>query len=258
MSKLRLYLDDAGKADQPVFAMGGFVSPEQQWKQFARQWQSALDEAEMDAFHATDFFSRRGKHNKKEGRYEDWPDDKHNRLARRFAAIAEKYTMLGVGRGIDMSAYRDLVLPEPVFRDSTPHDRFTPSMFCSQMGLEHVARRIRQYVPGQQVAVVFEQGDGVGEMIEWCRYLQRYTSWAKIYCSFTPGDKSSFPLQAADLLAHETWRHIKEHVAPTGRPLRKSLERLLKGERISIRAGTRDQFIRGIEQIIQFTQVQRA
>lgn len=257
MSKLCLYLDDAGKADQPVFAMGGFLAFDREWKQFAGEWQSALDEAEMDEFHATDFFSRRGKHNKKGGRYEDWPDAKHKRFARRFAAIAEKHTKLGVGRGIDMSAYYDLVYSEPIFRGGTPHNRFTPIMLCSQMCLEHEAKRIQQCRPGEQVAVVFEQGDGVGEMIEWCRWLQRHTSWAQTYCSFTPDDKSSLPLQAADLLAHETWRHIKEHVTPTGRPLRKSLERLLKGKRISMRAGTRNQFVRGIEQITRFTQVPR-
>lgn len=237
--------------------MGGFLSFDREWKQFVGEWQSALDEAEMDQFHATDFFSRRGKHNKKGGRYEDWPDAKHNRFARRFVAIAEQHTWLGVGRGIDMPAYRDLVLLESVFRGGTPHDQFTPIMLCGQMCLEHVAKRIQQYVPGERVAVVFEQGDGVGEMIEWCRWLQCHTSWAQVYCAFTTGDKSSLPLQAADLLAHETWRHLKQHVDPTGRPLRKSLERLLKGGRISMRVGTRNQFARGIKRITQFRQVPR-
>lgn len=253
--RLRLYLDDSGSQTQTsAFVMAGWIASEKKWKRFEREWQLALDEAGIDIFHATDFFNRKGTCNAKGDRYEEWSDEKHIHFARRFAAIAAnpRHNCAGVGRGIDVSAYRDLILPQPLF-PNTPHDRFTPILFCTQTCLEWTAKTLGPLLPeGDQIAVYFEQGRGVGETIEWCGYLQEHTSWGSLYCSFTPGSKSALPLQAADLLAHETWRHIKERINPTGRPLRKSFQRLLRGERISINMGTREQFLACLEFIKRF------
>jgi hypothetical protein len=247
--RFRLYLDESGsQTDGPVFVVAGWISSEKKWRQFERAWQRALDDAGMKEFHATDFFSRRGK-------YKDWSCEKHVQFSRRFTAIAETYTSAGVGRGVDLSAYRDLVLPEPLFRVGTPHERFASRLFCTRTCLEWIAEMMRPIImpQGEQIAVIFEGGPGVGETIEWCEYLRRHFSWASLYSSFTSGPKVFLPLQAADLLAHETWRCIKEHLSPTGRPLRKSFQRLIKSKNVSINVGTRKRFIDGINLIKRFS-----
>ena len=58
----RLYLDDSGsQTTGPVYAIGGYLAPEKQWKQLARSWQRALDEAGIELFHAKQFFRFSGR-----------------------------------------------------------------------------------------------------------------------------------------------------------------------------------------------------
>jgi len=250
---IRLYLDDAGSEKKDVaFAMGGYIATEKRWAQFERDWRGALDDADIDVFHATDFFSRRGRYNKKGDRYEDWPDHRHIKFAKRFTAIAESNTDAGVVRGVDVAAYSDLVLPESVFRVGTPHNRMVPRMFCVRTCLEWIARRWPDRPKKEPIVVILEEGPGVGEVIDWCIWLKRHTSWGAVYCTFTPAPKSSLPLQAADLVAHEGWRLLKETLAPTGRPPRRSLGRLLRRHGVDIGASTRAQLIAGIPEVIKF------
>jgi hypothetical protein len=79
--------------------------------------------------------------------------------------------------------------------------------------------------------------------------------WTEAFASVGTGDKSFVPLQSADLLAHESWRHLKETISPTGRPMRKSLKRLLQraGVKISVLAGDAydDAFLDQVKQYIR-------
>lgn len=79
-----------------------------------------------------------------------------------------------------------------------------------------------------------------------------------MFAAVDVGDKSFLPLQAADLLAHESWRHLKEAVRPTGRPMRKSMQRLLKNGGVQIHLLPRDAYdAELLEQVRQYIREDR-
>lgn len=241
----RLYLDES-KHDN-VFALGGYLGRLSQWERFEDEWALALRLAEVDAFHATDFNSCRGA-------FAGWAADrkKHNRFAKRFTAIAEKQTEVGVGRAVDEPALMEIWYPELSKRCWTPHQRVTPLMFCARTCLEWIDSHYAKNPPDEPIAVIFEEGPGVGEAIDYFNGLRRRrVPWIQRFESFATGSKSLLPLQAADLIVHETRRRIEERLIPTGRRKRKSYLRLVQGGRVESKVWTREDMIENLSQILE-------
>jgi len=244
---LTLYLDDAGDADnknETVFAVGGCVATTRQWERFEEQWGAALRETRIPketGFHATDFFAR------KIEPFKSWPDKKHRQIAKRFAGIAETHFAMGVGRGVDASAYNRIVRPEKILVRG--FDTFgvqakglAALVFCARTCMEVVGHWWPNRPKNEEIAVVIAQGVGVGAAIEYFRFLKenspqypRLQSWTRGFSSFTMAPSSSLlPLQAADLVAYESRlelvgrRNHKQAPRPT-------FERLTKRNHLTVR-----------------------
>lgn len=223
---IRYYGDVSGTQHEEYVVFAGYLADAKQWTAFEREWETALLAAGVSAFHATDFYNFRGE-------FKGWDAAlrKHNKFAKRFTAIAEKQTECGIGRGVHIPPFVDLVQPATKGM-TTPHGRFTPLMFCISASIQNVLRIIRG--SGERVAFVIEGDPGVGEAIDYVNWLGRNGEvWTEGIASLAVGDKSCLPLQAADLLAHECWRHLGNSLQKTGRARRKSLKRLLRRERVN-------------------------
>jgi hypothetical protein len=226
------YADTSGKASNPVMVAAGYLGTQEQWTNFGKQWSNTLLAAKVKEFHATDFFSFRGE-------FAGWDQDmkKHIRFAKRFTAIAETHTAYGMARAIEVESFRKLIEPE-LAGMLTPHNRFTPLMFClltCLYGVAHVPRP-----RGELITVIIEGEPGIGEVIDYLNWLKaKDQEWLRAFSSLAPGDKRLLPLQGADLLAHECWRYVNESLNPTGRPKpRKSLKRLLQGHRVRLQTAS--------------------
>jgi hypothetical protein len=246
---LKVYIDASGKRDQPAFVVAGYVATVDQWSNFEREWSAALAGAGVPAFHATDFF---GFHRE----FVTWKNDraKHDRFAKRFGAIAERQTDAGVGRGVDLVAY-ERIIARAGFAMHRPQGRFPALVFCGSTLLHYIATEPRYQ--GQPIDVLFEQGDGVTDLIaylEWCKKLGE--QWLDAIGTFGIGDKGIMPLQAADLLAHELWRHLKEKLHPTGRRRRRILTRLLQRNRVHFAIGTEKEMVALVPRVLRFQREQ--
>jgi hypothetical protein len=232
----KFYLDDSKRPG--VLAVGGYVAHTDQWTKFEEEWGFRLRQAGVEVFHATDFYNSRGE-------FEGWDKQKQREFAKYFTAIAEKQTELAIGRAVEVDAYDEHVAPILATSHWSPHGRITPLMWCARTCLEALAVRHARFVPSsEQIAVVFEEGDGIGETIDYMRGLQkRGAPFAQRFESFSDGPKSVKPLQAADLIAHEAIRAVQEKISPTGRSKRKSMLRLVQGQRVDLRVFTRRNLI---------------
>jgi hypothetical protein len=224
---LRFYGDLSGNDRQGLLVAAGYVGTDAKWDSFGVEWLRALREAKVKEFHATDFFSCHGE-------FEGWElgSKKHVRFAKRFTAIAESYGGVGVVCGLPVAAFREHLAP--VFGTMrTPHNRFTPKMLVTARLLSTVYRNLCGR--GVQVAAIFEQEDGMGEVIDYFNFLKKHKEpWTDMFVSFATADKALHPLQGADLLAHEGWRHCNAVANKTGREVRKSFKRLLANNRLDV------------------------
>jgi len=230
---IRFYLDVSGKASDPVMVAAGYLADEKRWRKFERAWGDILRDAQVSEFHATDFFNARGA-------FSGWDlkSERHRTFAERFTGAVAKHTQIGFAFGVEVGAM-DEKWSELQKRINTPHNRYTPLMVCLCACLTRAARSC--LAPPHQAAVIFEEGDGMGETIEYLNYLKRMgEGWPLSYVSFTTMGKSARPLQAADLLAHESWRRLKEVLKTSGRAERKSLLALLRHKDVEIQLLTKE------------------
>ncbi len=228
----KFFLDDSAR--DGVFALGGYVAHISQWDKFEAEWRPRLKQAGVKVFHASDFYNARGE-------FQGWDYLKQVKFAKLFTAIAEKQTEIAIAHAMDLAAFNEFLAPILAARYWTPHGKVTPLMWCARTMLSALVNRHSQFVPPTQpLQIIFETGDGVGEAIDYFRGLKmRGAPWAQHIVSFADGDKQLLPLQAADLIVHEAVRSGIETIHPSGRPKRKSMIRLVEGERVEVRILTR-------------------
>jgi hypothetical protein len=91
-------------------------------------------------------------------------------------------------------------------------------MLCSGYTLQDAAQTIAPVGNGAlKIAALFEDEDGLGQAIGYYQNLKKMgIPWTQAYVSVGVGDKSFLPLQAADLLAHLSFRHLKKLVQHRG------------------------------------------
>lgn len=184
-------------------AAGGYLASKEQWDQFEIEWGAILNAADVDEFHATDFYACRHK-------WKEWERDtpEHKDFGERFASAAYRHLERGFGFGIDLYHFDDVLASKAYKKIKTPHGRMQPDMYVVAQICMHAARTT--LLPnGLQAAILIEGGDGVGEIIGWLKHLKKTDPWMKAFTSFTVVPKSAYPVQAADLLAYETGMEIE-------------------------------------------------
>ena len=241
----RFYLDESER--DGILAVGGYLASAEQWETFESEWGFRLRQAGVSAVHATDFNNRRGE-------FKDWTVEKQIEFSKYFTAVAEKQTEVAIGRAVELAAFDELLAPTLTQICWTPHNRFTALMWCVRTCLESLVVNHSRFIrPRDPLAVIFEQGDGVGEVIDYLRGLQKRCrdprNWSHRITSFADGPKSLMPLQAADLIVHEGMRSVHEKLAPSGRPPRKSVLRLTRTERVELKVWTWEDVMKAVPKL---------
>ncbi len=189
------YFDDSGTHDQSSTAcVAGYISTAEQWSLFDNEWSSALKEWDLNFFHMTDYSSRVGK-------YSEWVDD--NRF-NRLVGIINRHVIASVG----------CVFSKPSFDRifTKGGKRFCGGAFgvaassCFQLAAELLAPGY----PSARIAYVFEAGTkgsgAVKRVFDW-NYTNREQRESLKLLSLKFEGKEFTPLQAADVLACELYRH---------------------------------------------------
>lgn len=190
------YFDESYSTDEPrVMAIGGYLSPIEQWERFGAEWSGFFQEfAIQNPFHMTDFMAGRGQ-------FFGWPATKRTRCMQWLAGIIVRRAHYRASVSLEIAAYED------VFRDSA----VGPYAFCVVQWMQEAFRFLDRHNTSGQIAYVFESGSGFGGQIfaalDWIKKRRVYKGRYRLH-SFTFADKrDALPLQAADILAWGTRRH---------------------------------------------------
>jgi hypothetical protein len=195
---LGLYFDKSGPTNEiPAVTVAGAISTADKWIALTAEWDQALhDFEELPYFHMTDYDSGRGF-------YEDWQARgvKRERLGR-LLEIVEKYVLGTISVSV---AVADL-------------GRYGAPPVQSGMGLAagHCMNMIPQFGylidhPEEDVLYVFEIGDdGFGKLETVYDHMWQ-EPWRRehnrLAGKLSTHEKKLPPLQVADLLAFEGWKH---------------------------------------------------
>jgi len=212
------FFDDSGThAGSLVTAIGGCVARAEQWSAFAPAWRRVLDDFDVSFFHSTDLANSQEQFN-------GWDDSKKRSFIAELARVMGGYAKTAIVGLIVLNDYS--IVPEWARKTAAFGNEYN---FCFQMCVGLTMNWIDGLNPpmpnGDQVAFTFDQRPK-GEAITRDAYFY-------IKKSRDPNDrmgtlafadkKRVLPLQAADFVAYESYKHIDNQERKSGRPPRGSL-----------------------------------
>jgi Protein of unknown function (DUF3800) len=214
---LAAYLDDSGTdGNQPIVAVTGFLSEEGAWNGFCQEWQAFLNEFELSRFHATEFWSRKGRP------YNRWSDERHTLAQARVCDILKASSLFGIGTLVDVGAFQAWRNDLSYFIDPDPY------FFCLSRCLRTLIRGIKKS---------FGEDDGIAIYVDQDKGRQRLgdqlAKWEETRLRGDPplhvnpqrsiivNYASSYrclPLQAADILSHALFQKSKHLISANASP----------------------------------------
>src|SRR2546421_8901350 len=214
MTKLTAYFDESGTDGRsPIVAVGGYVSTDDRWDDFQREWEQFRDDEGFNVFHTTDLLSLRGAFAKEKG----WDKIRADNVMRRADSIIEKYVLFGVVCYTHITNCEEII---PV-RDKNSNRKLRKKfeaeyLFSGVQVVIGVSRWARENGYTEPIKYVFEDGaNGKG-------YLMQATECAKrdviskekfLIGSIAFEDKDVVPqLQPADKLIHQSCNALINHV----------------------------------------------
>ena len=226
---IRAYVDMAGTKETRVYTAGCYVGNDMQWAAAEAEWDRALRLANVDHFHATDFFNCWGA-------FRGWTrgSRRHREAERRFLRVAADANLGGIFVGLDTAGFT------PEFREAlnmvkARYRASTTRMICAQgcfIALRDGWRKIPQ-PHHERIAVTFEHEQGIGEVISnFVAHKQRRVAWTEgIISANSAGKKEQRPLQFADLLAYEAHQYLTHLASQPAAEPHPRLAQLRAGER---------------------------
>lgn len=230
MVALSCYLDDSKNENEGIFVLAGYMGTSDEWDgRFAPAWKRLINEAPHPI---TEFRASSCRHGTGEFKSENgWTkQERKNLTIRAVDAIAEQH-IIGVGVGVIGASVSEVV---PGAEVSAPGQEFDLPLYVHSIALSSLLISIMQltrFLGGDKARIVCDSQEGkVGKLSEvfaqaqsMYPILDRHTN-----CPVFEHSHEVLPLQAADLLAYETYKELKSRRENPPRDASKALDRMVR------------------------------
>jgi hypothetical protein len=219
---LTVYLDDSGThSGAEVTVVAGFVSTKLLWDGFRKEWARALRKERIDIFRMSDLENRRGE-------FDGWSRERTEAFRRTLFDIIHRKTLAPIGSAL-INADWERVMPAHI-KTGWGGSYGWCAEDCAHQAYKWAKRTGR---PGK-FRYIFEKGTvGHGQINKMFADYASNPKWDAFRIdSYSFEEKKLTPLQAADLMAYEVYKHMCNQVISWKRPMRRSLALLLAGQDI--------------------------
>jgi hypothetical protein len=212
---LKGYFDESGTHDgSRAISVAGYLSTPEKWLAFEQEWQAAKDAYGLEFFHMTDFVARQEE-------YADWSDAERGERLANLIAIINRNVIASVGFALPVRDYYSIFSKTAKRYVGGPYGLAALSCFMD------ASKAIRSQLPDARIAYVFERGvKGKGQVMKvFDRVCDDFeVRESNRLASLTYEDKRDFsPLEAADILAYELYRHLPVQLKEIPGEVRKTL-----------------------------------
>lgn len=204
---LRIYMDESGTHDgSPVVSVSAYAGRPKEWQKFIKDWNVA--KRPIKIFHATDCEALRGE-------FDGWSADQRNELVARLLPVLNKYELRGNAIGINVNDFKAAV------KNLTLEHLFgSPYAACFQVVVDNVLWQCREAKLTEALAFIHEDNDYKQEALDAFDFVKSiYPEFAARMTMTFASKEKMVPLQAADILAYEANKRLRDQ----SRPLRRSL-----------------------------------
>jgi hypothetical protein len=206
------YFDDSSDPKrQRFFAAGGLVGVESQWNDLYVPWAVATINLK-EPFRSTDCETRHGQ-------FQDWNKVACDQLMDKLVTIIVDLELLGFASIVPIADY------QAVFPKSGEYDPYNLAVRHTIINMAEIGHRVGQERANVGMNCWFEESSATsGTTLRLYQELRAVSSWpqAKSLRGIHFGDKELRPLQAADLVAREAFKHFDNQGSrPTRIPLKR-------------------------------------
>lgn len=233
MAMLAVYIDDSGThPDSDIAVAAGFASEVGHWAAFEADWKAALSVAGIlnEGFHSSEFEAHQKPH------FSGWPSAKRDTLQRALVKAITDHALVGVAAAVRKSDYDSLV--QGKLRDKLGDHHYTFAVQACLYQLQEWMRYAHYHEPMQYVFDRMSNLNSQNEINTVFNDLHQYGVHGNF--GIEPGGHSFqnrkvfVPLQAADIIAWESFTYMKRHVYG-GKDERDRFKSLASGVRDGIR-----------------------
>lgn len=199
------YFDDSADEKRERFSVaGGLIAHELIWDRFQLLWLDATHELK-EPFHTADCESGFGEFANKA----KWPKLKRDALMATLVGLIREHRLGGFASVVPVADYR------AVFPDAARYDPYYLALKHTLINMAQIGMHTNE-----NVQCWFERGDADAESLRIFNRIKGVKSWKNRHrlTSISFGSKSLVPLQAADLMAREAFKHYDNAGVP---PVRK-------------------------------------
>ncbi len=213
------YFDESGTHEgSEVVVVAGFVSGVSKWELFTREWKHCLDDWGIESFHMSDFESRHGP-------FKLWTKVEHKKRLNKLLALIHEHTLMSIGCGIPKESFDRIVSKEAKIICG---DAYGLAAITCFRNLADIAKRPE--VDGWLDCIMEQGAKGAGALLLIQQEESKSPEWMNNnrIISLDFRDRRLFPpLQAADILAYELYKHIPRNLRGDTRwPIRYPLVQL--------------------------------
>jgi hypothetical protein len=200
--------------DNQIMSVGGWIGNVQQWKRLESTWQRRVDfenahsrdDQKITRYHATEM-------NCKGGEYKNWDKEMCLDFSKKLIHMLSKRRMAALAVACDMNAIRE------VFPKGEPSElKARTYTLCFKALMVDIAHVMLAYFPGDTVLLIHDHGNWDAEalraynlMIEEAdREPERIWGSRNLFEGLlAKTGRESVGLQAADMIAYETFKGVK-------------------------------------------------
>lgn len=244
LAVIRIYIDESGTHDgSPVVSVGAYAGRLETWPSFIEDWNRA--KAPIGVFHSADCAALKGE-------FEGWTPADRDALVARLLAVLPRYELYGIAMGINLRDLKAELEAAPDLAGAPEAATFfrAPYELSLQWVLHDIIERTEAVgILDEPLAIFHEQNDfyaGAMRAFEFAK-RRRQLHIGPMTIAFVE-KKDHVPLQAADVLAYEANKRLRD----PSRPQRRSIAAL--GDRISVEGFAKPnmpQMIARLRQIIE-------
>lgn len=203
---LKTFMDETGvHEDAEMVAVAAYIGRPAVWRDWTKAWNAAKKPIKI--VHAVDCANFKGE-------FAGWDKDRRDKWVANLLPVIPAHDLAGIVIGVhlhDLGAAMK-ACPELLEMFGTPYTA------CFQWAISIIAEFATEYGKGERMAFVHEVNDYKGECLKAFEYIKDNLNPRKIPMTLSFGGKKDYPpLQAADILAYEGGKFLKN---PTGTPRR--------------------------------------
>lgn len=202
----QVFVDESGTHDgSPALIVAAYVGRPADWRKFTKSWN--FQKKPIGVFHAVDCANLRNE-------FDGWDVHRRNIYVSKLLPVIARSNIRGIVQGIVMKDFNEAMKENKRLAEIFGN----PYQVCFLWALQFILSSAFLAQTEEKFAIIHECNQYTGDALAAYDYIKKNADWGDNLVSIAFADKKEFvPLQAADVLAYEANKRLRNVREQSGR-----------------------------------------